>query len=144
MGVQHVPREHNTQVNILSKLVSTKKKGRNKSVIQEILPRPSIEKSSLILEVYAFSYINCWMTLIYNYLIKGELPSDQKEASMVRRRTCSYVLAEEKIYKKGFLIPLLKCIKEGKVAHILHEIHERISTQHLGGRYLARKSLQAE
>ncbi|MCI13920.1 gag-pol polyprotein [Trifolium medium] len=35
--VHHVPRGHNTRADILSKLVSTKKKGGNKSVIQEVL-----------------------------------------------------------------------------------------------------------
>ena len=35
--VQHIPREHNARADILSKLASTKKKGGNKSVIQEVL-----------------------------------------------------------------------------------------------------------
>lgn len=41
--VEHVPREHHTRANILYKLASTWKKGRNKSVIQENLSRPSIK-----------------------------------------------------------------------------------------------------
>ena len=49
--IKHVPREHNTQANIFSKLVSIKKKGGNKSVIQESISRPSIIKSTLSAEV---------------------------------------------------------------------------------------------
>jgi ribonuclease HI len=49
--VRHVPRGDNTRADILSKLASTKKKGRNKPVIQEILSRPSIEKSPAVLDI---------------------------------------------------------------------------------------------
>ena len=83
------------------------------------------------------------MTPVYNYLTKDELPSDPKEASIVRRRACSYVLVEDKLYQRGFSIPLLKCVEENTVPHILREIHEGINAQHLGGRSLARKALRA-
>ena len=130
--VKHVPREHNLRADILSKLVSTKKKGRNKSVIQEVLPRPSIEKPSPTLDINFIGDSDCWMTPGYNYLSKVELPSDPKEASIVRRRACSYVLVENKLYRRGFSIPLLRCVEEHMVAHVLREIHERINAQHLG------------
>ncbi|MCI94063.1 hypothetical protein A2U01_0115361, partial [Trifolium medium] len=32
---------------------------------------------------------NCWMTPVYNYLANGILPSDQKEAAVVRQRVCA-------------------------------------------------------
>jgi ribonuclease HI len=60
--VRHVPRGDNTRADILSKLASTKKKGGNKSVIQEILPRPSIEKYPATLDINAIGDNNCWMT----------------------------------------------------------------------------------
>ena len=83
------------------------------------------------------------MTPVYNYPSKDELPSDPKEANIIRRRSCSYVLVENKLYRRGFSIPLLKCVEEHMVAHVLREIHEGINAQHLGGRSLARKALRA-
>ena len=53
VDMQHVPHEHNARADILSKLESTKRKGGNKSVIQEILPRTSTPKPSSTLEVFA-------------------------------------------------------------------------------------------
>ncbi|CAL5202632.1 unnamed protein product [Lathyrus oleraceus] len=141
--VQHIPREHNTRADVLSKLASTRKKGGNKSVIQEILPRPSIDKLPPPLEVNAIGDAHCWMTPIYNYLTRDELPADPKEATTVKRRACSYVLLEGKLYRRGFSIPLLKCVEEEKVPDILGEIHRGINAQHLGGRSLARKALRA-
>ncbi|CAJ2654489.1 unnamed protein product [Trifolium pratense] len=111
--VQHVPREHNKRADILSKLASTKKKGGNKSVIQEILPRPSIEKTTNVLDINVIGDKNCWMTPVYNFLANGTLPDDQKEAAIIR------------------------------LDYILREVHEGINAQHLGGRSLARKALRA-
>ncbi|KAK2456096.1 hypothetical protein QL285_003492 [Trifolium repens] len=140
--VRHVPRGDNTRADILSKLASTKKKGGNKSIIQEILPRPSIEKPPATLDINAIGDKNCWMTPVYNYLANDTLPSDEKEAAAVKRRACSYALLDGTLYRRGFSIPLLKCIEEDKVDYILREIHEGINSQHLGGRSLARKALR--
>ena len=82
------------------------------------------------------------MTPVHNYLTKGKLPNDPEEAAVVRRRACSYVLIERKLYKRLFSIPLLKCVDRSGVECVLLAIHEGISDKHLGGRSLARKALQ--
>ncbi|CAJ2669084.1 unnamed protein product [Trifolium pratense] len=141
--ILHVPREHNKRADILSKLASTKRKGGNKSVIQEILPRPSIEKPSRVVDINVIGDKDCWMTPVYNFLEHGTLPDDQKQATIVRRRACSYVILDGKLYRRGFSIPLLKCVDEDTADYILREVHEGINAQHLGGRSLARKALRA-
>ncbi|CAJ2656849.1 unnamed protein product [Trifolium pratense] len=141
--ILHVPREHNKRADILSKLTSTKRKGGNKSVIQEILPRPSIEKPSKVVDINVIGDKDCWMTPVYNFLEHETLPDDQKQAAIVRRRACSYVILDGKLYRRGFSIPLLKCVDEDTTDYILREVHEGINAQHLGGRSLARKALRA-
>jgi ribonuclease HI len=141
--VQHVPREHNSRSDVLSKLASTKrKKGRNQSLIQETLSKSSIEETlevMLVCEINA----NSWMTPVLRFLRSGETPNDPKEAAKTRRRACSYVLVNDQLYRRGFAIPLLKCVEEKKVDYVLTEIHEGINGQHIGGRSLARKALRA-
>ncbi|CAJ2676632.1 unnamed protein product [Trifolium pratense] len=141
--VKHVPREHNARADILSKLASTKKKkGGNQSLIQETLSKPSIVKPTevfLICEIDA----NSWMTPVFEFLNTGNLPIDKKEAAKVKRRACAYVILNGKMYRRGFSIPLLRCVEESEVASILGEIHEGINGQHIGGRSLARKALRA-
>ncbi|XP_058764162.1 uncharacterized protein LOC131637579 [Vicia villosa] len=141
--VAHIPREHNSRADILSKLASTRKKGGNKSVIQEILPRPSISKNAQALQVFAIGDDHCWMTPVYNFLTKEELPADAKEASAIKRRARSYTIIEDKLYRRGFSIPLHKCVDASQAFEILQELHEGINGQHLGGRSLARKALRA-
>ena len=82
--ISHVLRKQNTRVDILPKLASTRKKGGNKSVIQESLSRPSIEKTSIPLEVNAIGDSSCWMTPVFNFLTKGELPPDRTEAAATK------------------------------------------------------------
>ncbi|MCI35165.1 hypothetical protein A2U01_0056386, partial [Trifolium medium] len=80
---------------------------------------------------------------VYNFLANGTLPDNQKEAAIIRRRACAYVILDGKLYRRGFSIPLLKCVDEETVDYILREVHEGINAQHLGGRSLARKALRA-
>ncbi|XP_058761333.1 uncharacterized protein LOC131634723 [Vicia villosa] len=141
--VEHIPREHNSRADVLSKLASTRKKGGNKTVIQEILSKPSVDKSTPLMQVHAIGDDHCWMAPIYNLLTKDELPTDTKEASIIKRRACSYVIVEGKLYRRGFSIPLLKCVDASHALEILQELHEGINGQHLGGRSLARKALRA-
>ncbi|MCI54465.1 hypothetical protein A2U01_0075715, partial [Trifolium medium] len=72
------------------------------------------------------------MTPVYNYLAHGTLPTEHKDATIVRRRACAYVILDGKLYRRGFSIPLLKCVDEDTVDYILREIHEGINAQHLG------------
>ncbi|GAU32026.1 hypothetical protein TSUD_147220 [Trifolium subterraneum] len=127
--IQHVPREHNKRADILSKLESTKRKSGNKSVIQEIISHPSIQKPTRVLDINAIAHVT--------------LPNDEKEAATVKRRSCSYTILDNKLYRRGFSIPLLKCADEATDDYILRDIHEGINSQHLGGRSLARKALRA-
>ncbi|GAU18440.1 hypothetical protein TSUD_231770 [Trifolium subterraneum] len=141
--VKHVPREHNARADVLSKLASTRrKKAGNQSLIQETLTKPSIEKTTEVMHICAVDE-QSWMSPVYNFLKSNTLPVDAKEAAKIRKRACSYVLLDDKLYRRGFSIPLLKCVEEARVEFILQEIHEGINGQHIGGRSLARKALRA-
>ncbi|GAU25844.1 hypothetical protein TSUD_31080 [Trifolium subterraneum] len=108
--VKHVPREHNSRADVLSKLATTRRKK---------------------------------MAPVYNFLKTNTLPADAKEAAKIKRRTCSYVLLDDKLYQRGFSIPLLKCVEETRMEFILQEIHEGINGKHIGGHSLPRKALRA-
>ncbi|GAU18261.1 hypothetical protein TSUD_176030 [Trifolium subterraneum] len=141
--VKHVPREHNARADVLSKLASTRrKKAGNQSLVQETLTKPSIEKTAEVMHICAVDE-QSWMSPVYNFLKSNTLPVDAKEATKVRKRACSYVLLDDKLYRRGFSISLLKCVEEARVEFILQEIHEGINGQHIGGRSLARKALRA-
>ncbi|GAU45610.1 hypothetical protein TSUD_301880 [Trifolium subterraneum] len=109
---------------------------------QETLTKPSIEKAIEVMHVCAIDD-QSWMAPVYNFLKSNTLPADAKEATKIRKRACSYVLLDDKLYRRGFSIPLLKCVEETRIEFILQEMHEGINGQHIGGRSLARKALRA-
>ncbi|XP_058758221.1 uncharacterized protein LOC131631424 [Vicia villosa] len=140
--VEHIPREHNSCADVLSKLVSTRKKGGNKSVIQEILSWPSIERPLTptstrhrrrpLLDDPGIQLPHEGRTFD-----RGERSfRDQKTSLLVHHR-------REQTIPRGFSIPLLKCVDAPQALEILQELHEGINGQHPGGRSLARKALRA-
>jgi len=75
--VIHVPREHNTRADILSKLASTRTANRNKTVIQEVLNEPSIQRQkSQPPDINAIIGMEDWRAPITRYLCSGEFPFD--------------------------------------------------------------------
>ena len=82
------------------------------------------------------------MTPILNYFHNGELPADYKEARKLRLRASQFVLINEVLYKRGFMLPYLRCLIEDEANYALREFHEGICGDHLGARSLASKILR--
>ena len=47
-----------------------------------------------------------------------------------------------RLYRRGFLIPLLKCVDLEEGNYILREVHEGVYGNHVGGQSLAHKALR--
>ena len=58
---------------------------------------------------------NSWMTLIIQYLKDDIHPEDKNKARLLKLKAARYIIYDEKLYKRGFSTPLLKCVdlKEG-------------------------------
>ncbi|GAU50523.1 hypothetical protein TSUD_177730 [Trifolium subterraneum] len=141
-------------LNLIRAKIAKRKKAGNQSLIQETLTKPSIEQTVEVMHICAIDETvevmhvcaidkQSWMSPVYNFLKSNILPADAKEATKIRKRACSYVLLDDKLYRRGFSIPLLKCVEETRIEFILQEIHEGVNGQHTGGRSLARKALRA-
>ncbi|KAL5549671.1 hypothetical protein UlMin_004902 [Ulmus minor] len=70
------------------------------------------------------------MTPIIRYLVTGELPIDKNEARKLRRRSAHYAYKYEQLYKKGYSVPLLKCITPERGLYVMQEIHEGVCRNH--------------
>jgi len=142
--VVHVPCEQNAREDILSKLASTQMANRNKTVIQEVLSEPSVQRQKArLFEINAISDIQDWQGPLIRYITCGELPLDTYERTKLKRRACSFTLVEGTLYKRGFNIPLIKCLGPNKVREVLAETHDGICVQHLCAKALAKKILRA-
>jgi ribonuclease HI len=131
----YVPREQNARADLLSKLASTKKPGNNRTVIQETIAKPSAETAEILLVVEGSD----WRYPLIRYLQDEVLPEEKEEATRLKKTATHYAMLGDKLYKRGFSIPLLLCVGELESRRIVKEIHDGSCGNHIGGRSLAGK-----
>ena len=83
-----------------------------------------------------------WMNPIIRHLKDGNLPADPEEASKLRHRSARFCLIGDRLYKRGFSTPFLKCLTPEDGARIIQEIHEGPSGAHQGARVTYQKILR--
>ena len=54
------------------------------------------------------------------------------------------MIVDGQLYKRGYLVPLIKCIDKDKTQYVIAEVHEGVCGHHLGGRSLSGKILKAK
>ncbi|XP_074337019.1 uncharacterized protein LOC141674194 [Apium graveolens] len=81
-----------------------------------------------------------WMAPIVAYIRKWSLPDEKNEARRIKYKAARYVIYDGVLYRRGFSVPLLKCIDGKECNYILREVHEGICGNHSGVALLLRKS----
>lgn len=82
------------------------------------------------------------MDPLVDYLKGGKLPEDTAKAQKVKCLVPCFVLINNKLYKRSYSWPLLKCLHPSETDYALHEVHEGICSNHLDDRELAYKVLR--
>ena len=82
------------------------------------------------------------MDPIIHYLRIGTLSADNLAVHKVKHQAPHYVLLDDKLYKRSYSLPLLKCLLPSKADYAMREVHEGICGNHLRGRVLAYKILR--
>ena len=137
---QHIPRESNARADVLSRLASTTKPGYHHSIIQEVLPAPSIHEEQATMAV---AVSRSWIDPLKDYIVEGTLPEDDAEAKSIVRKAIRYAVIDGELYRKSSTAPLLKCLRPDQATYVLQEVHEGSCGLHQGGRALALKILRA-
>ena len=92
--------------------------------------------------------VNCasaesnWMTPIRAYIQEGMLLDNPPEARKLRMRASKFTILQDTLYKKGYSLPLLRCLSLREANYSLREIHEGICGNYSGERSLANKALR--
>jgi hypothetical protein len=126
--------EENALADLLSKLASTKKTSNYHSVVEEVIPYPS-----LTLQVQEAD----WRTPLMDYIQRGIIPEHDKESKKIIKKATRFTTIEGHLFSKGISTPLLKCIGPEKVGYVLAEIHKGSCGHHVRAKSLARKALRA-
>ena len=73
------------------------------------------------------------MDPIIIYPRNNELPEGKTEARILRLKAAHYVLYDDKLYRRGYSMPFLKCIPPTEAKYIMREIYDGIYGNHTGG-----------
>ena len=106
----------------------------------EFLEKPSIDGDQA--EIEMIDIRPTWMTPIVEYLVEGKLPEGRNDARRVLYQAPRYTLVEGVLYRRGYSLPLLRCILPSEAKAILQEVHEGFCGDHTGGQSLALKVLR--
>ena len=100
-------RSKNSNIDALPKLASTRDADLLDVVSMEFLAKPSIHLEQGIMEL---TQEQSWRDPIVAYLKTSEQPEDKTEGCVLQLKAACYVLYDDKLYRKGYSIPLLKCV----------------------------------
>jgi ribonuclease HI len=76
-----------------------------------------------------------WQQPFINYIREQKVPSDKSSVEQLIRRAKSYVLVEDKLYRRGTTSGvLMKCVPREEGKDILEEIHKGVCGNHASSR----------
>uniref|UniRef100_A0A151UIK1 Retrovirus-related Pol polyprotein from transposon 17.6 n=1 Tax=Cajanus cajan TaxID=3821 RepID=A0A151UIK1_CAJCA len=77
--------------------------------------------------------LDSWMGPYIAYPTRGELPEDKREASLVQRQSARFVVINERLYRRGFSSPLLRCLTISQAQRLMDEVHSGCRPLKLSG-----------
>jgi len=83
-----------------------------------------------------------WMTPIKEYLLNGILPTDPKKRKKLLRKASLFLMQDGRLYRRGFSMPLLRCVTRSVSRIYLAELHGEKCGGHPGGQTLAKTILR--
>ena len=57
------------------------------------------------------------------YLTNGVLPTDRNKAITLQRQAARYILVDGVMYRRGYSMPLLRCVTPEKAKELMKEVH---------------------
>ena len=82
------------------------------------------------------------MTPIVEYLETGVLPKDRNQAQKLMYQIPHYTIIDGRLYRRGYSMPLIRCITPENAKELMKEVHEGFCGDHAGGQSLAKKILR--
>ena len=126
--IEVIPWSRNSNVDALA--TSTRDADLLDAFSMEFLVEPSIYPQHGVIEL---TQEPSWIDPIVAYLKTDEQPKDKIEARILRFKVARYVLYDDKLYKRGYSIPLLKYVTPLEAKYTMRKIHEGTCENHAGG-----------
>lgn len=72
------------------------------------------------------------MTPLYGFLLHNLQPNDPNKACKVKIKAPQFIIKNEKLYKREYIIPWLRCVIELEGVDIIKEAHKGETWAHKG------------
>ncbi|KAK0578575.1 hypothetical protein LWI29_012719 [Acer saccharum] len=138
-SIEQIPRSENTRADALANLGSTTTNS-SKSVPIIHLMSPSIQESETVAPV---DNGRSWIEPIFNYLQADILPGDRTEARRIKAKAAKFCILYDKLYKKSFTGPYLRCVTPREAYDVLKSLHQEECGNHSGARSLSNRAITA-
>ncbi|GJV02104.1 reverse transcriptase domain-containing protein [Tanacetum coccineum] len=139
-SIENIPRGSNQKADVLSKLATVPFHHLTKEILVEVLNERSTEVQEV--QTIVEEEGDNWMTPIIKYLEEGIVPSDKNEARALRAKIGQYTMESGVLFKKGYLIPMLRCVGPLQANYVIREIHMGSCGMHVGPRAVVRKAMR--
>lgn len=93
-------------------------------------------------EVNLIELIWGWHNDFVRYLKIGELQNDSKASQALKTRAAKIFLLEGSLYRRTYLGPLPKCLKQGETDYVTSEIHKGVCDNNSGADSLILKMIR--
>ena len=133
--IEHVLRMDNAEADGLARLAFGLEDDALGLTLIELFSEPSICRSAD--HIMPVDYTPCWADPILEYLTKGKIPEDKNEARRIKYQANRYTVLNEKLYRRGYIMPYLRCLRPDEADYVLTEIHEGVCENHSGKGLLA-------
>nr|GEW81050.1 reverse transcriptase domain-containing protein [Tanacetum cinerariifolium] len=120
-SIENILRNMNQKVDVQSRLASVAFNHLTNEVLVEVLNKRSTEGQEIhtIVEEKGDN----WMTPIRRCLEEGIWPKDRNEARCLRAKIGQYAMESGILFKKGYLVPMLRCVGPLQANYVIREIH---------------------
>ncbi|GJZ88435.1 reverse transcriptase domain-containing protein [Tanacetum coccineum] len=139
-SIKKIPRNMNQKADVLSKHASVAFNHLTKEVLVEVLNERSKEGQK-VQSIVEEEWGN-WITPIKQCLEEGIWPKDKNEARCLRVKIGQYTMESEVLFKKGYLIPMLRYVGPLQANYVIREIHMGSCGMHVGPRAIVRKAIK--
>nr|CAB3492390.1 unnamed protein product [Digitaria exilis] len=148
LGIEfhHVERDYNVAADVLSKLGSSRAEVPSGVFVNELskLSIPAVAIADVTTSTPEVMLIDAaWSAPIIDYILHDRLPTEKAEAQQIARRSKSYIIIGDILYRRGARSgALMKCVSQQGV-NILEEIHAGECGNHAASRTIVGKAFRA-
>jgi ribonuclease HI len=124
--ITKIPREENEKADRLARIASAE----NWDLEEDRENIQSLTHSSIsdqALESTVIEEVSDWRKELIYYLANGVLPTEKKYVVQLKIKAGRFTILNRTLYRRGFTLPLLKCVSLEEGSYILREAHEGIA-----------------